>query len=185
MSISKSFLLKASSLAVIALMIASPAASYAAGPASGLSLPPAGMGSVDVINYDGGSDTLTVSISGLTFQIPPSLNGGNHQWNHAEFNLAPGTYSYTATFPGNDTTASGSFTITAGKITGVGFYTNLADDTANGDKGRDDNGESGSDRFAEARSGLSESTGENVRESRHDGDDLLVGIFDETAQAAQ
>ena len=185
MSISKSFLLKASSLAVIALMISSPVASFAAGPASGLSLPPAGMGSVDVINYDGGSDTLTVSLSGLSFQIPPSLNGGNHQWNHVQLNLAPGTYSYTATFPGNDTTASGSVTISAGKITGLGFYTNLADDTADGDKGRDDNGESGSDRVAEAHSGASESNGENVRDSRHDGDDLLVGVFDETAQAAQ
>jgi len=185
MSISKSFLLKASSLAVIALMIGSPAASYAAGPASGLSLPPAGMGSVDVINYDGGSDTLTVSISGLTFQIPPSLNGGNHQWNHAQFNLAPGTYSYTATFPGNDTTASGSVTISAGKITGLGFYSNLADNDPSSGKGSDDNGESGSDRVAEAHSGASESSGENVRDNRHDNDDLLAGIFDETAQASQ
>jgi len=141
------------------------------------------MGSVDVINYDGGSDTLTVSISGLTFQIPPSLNGGNHQWNHAQFNLAPGTYSYTATFPNNDTIASGSVTISAGKITGLGFYTNLADDTADGDKGRDDNKESGSERAAEA--GLKESKAEQSRDASHDSDDLLVGVFDETAQVGQ
>ena len=183
--LSRAFLLKLSSLAAIALMIGSPAASYAAGPASGLTMPPAGMGSIDVINYDGGSDTLTVSISGLTFQIPPSLNGGNHQWNHAQFNLAPGTYSYTATFPGNDTTASGSVQIAAGKITGLGFYTNLADNDPSSGKGSDDSKESGSERAAEASSGASESKGEQARDASHDGDDLLVGVFDETAQASQ
>ncbi len=181
MSINKSLLLKASSLAVIALMISAPAASYAAGPASGLSLPPAGMGSVDVINYDGGGDTLTVSLSGLNFQIPPSLNGGNHQWNHAEFNLAPGTYSYTASFPGNDTIAGGSFTVTAGRITGLGFYTNLADDDSSNGKG--DDRESKSAQLAEAHNGTSENKGEAIRDTRRDSDDLLVGVFDETDQA--
>ena len=185
MSISRSFLLKASSLAVIALVIGSPAASYAAGPASGLSLPPAGMGSIDVINYDGGSDTLTVSLSGFSFQIPPSLNGGNHQWNHVELNLAPGTYSYTASFPGNDTIANGSVQIAAGKITGLGFYTNLADNDPGSGKGSDENKERGSDRAAEASSGASESKGEQARDASHDGDDLLAGVFDETAQASQ
>jgi len=165
MSISRSFLLKASSLAVIALMIGSPPASYAAGPASGLSLPPASMGSVDVINYDGGGDTLTVSLSGFSFQIPPSLNGGNHQWNHMELNLAPGTYSYTASFPANDTIASGSVQIEAGKITGLGFYSNLADDATGSDKLNDDNKESESKQAAESASKGGESKSEQARES--------------------
>ncbi len=183
--LSRGFLLKLSSLAVIALMIGSPAASYAAGPASGLTMPPAGQGSVDVINYDGGSDTLNVSVAGQTIQIAPSQNGGDHQWNHVQFNLAPGTYSYTANFPGNDTTAKGSFTVTAGKITGLGFYSNLADDTLNGDKGSDENKESGSEEAAEARSTVLENRAEQTRDTGRDNDDLLVGVFDETAQASQ
>ncbi len=183
MSITKSLLLKASSLAVIVLMIGSPAASYAAGPASGLSLPPAGMGSVDVINYDGGSDTLTVSLSGTTFQVPPSLNGGNQQWNHVQFNLAPGTYSYSATFPNDDTNAQGNFTVTAGRITGLGFYRNLADDDSSNGKG--DDRESKSTQLSEAHKGTSENKAESARDSSRDDDDLLVGVFDETAQAAQ
>jgi hypothetical protein len=191
----KNLLLRVSSLLVVGLMIATTAGiSYAAGPSvdsdnkkdaddhtpsavmgmgntAALALPSSGMGSIDLINYDGANETLTVDFAGVTYQIPGSPNGGSGVWNHAQIFLAPGTYNYTASVPGNDTVLNNTIEVVAGKVTSLGFYDNIAE-TQNGDKGGDD----------KTPEGNSASVGEQHRLA-HDSDDLLVGVADETAQA--
>ena len=186
--LNKTLLLKVSSLLVIGAMLAgTPALALAKSPkdtehevtgnyavigsgnTAALAMPAPGMASVDLINYFGAGGELTVDFAGITYKVPASLNGGNQQWNHLQFNLPPGTYNYTANVTGNDTIINNTITVEAGKVTSLGFYANLADtlhERDNDDKPKDNvPGQSATTR------------------SLQDLDDLLVGVADETAQA--
>ena len=110
-----------------------PAASYAAGPSAAIAKPPAGMGSIVLINQDSGSETLTVNLNGTAYTVAPQGGSGSNQ---VEFNLAPGSYTYSASVPG----ISGinkSIDVVAGKVTSLSFQDNTAD-LANGDNDADD-----------------------------------------------
>jgi hypothetical protein len=186
--LNKNLLLKVSSLLVIGTMLAAtPALALAKGPRStehdvtgdyavigsgntaALAMPAPGMASVDLINYFGAGGELTVDFAGIRYTVPASLNGGNSQWNHLQFNLPPGTYNYTASVTGNDTVINNTITVEAGRITSLGFYGNLADTLHE----RDDDDSPKND-----VPGQSATT-----RSLKDLDDLLVGVADETAQA--
>jgi hypothetical protein len=186
--LNKNLLFKVSSLLVIGVMlVGTPALALAKGPKNSenvvtgnyavmgtgntgaLAMPAPGMASVDVINYLGAGGELTVDFAGITYRVPASLNGGNQQWNHVQFNLPPGTYNYTASATGNDTVINNTITLEAGKVTSLGFYANLPEilTERNNDEApkNDVAGQSATTR------------------SLKDLDDLLVGIGDETAQA--
>ena len=185
--LNKNLLLKVSSLLVIGTMLAgAPALALAKGPkeerevtgnfavigsgnTAALAMPASGMASVDLINYFGAGGELTVDFAGITYKVPASLNGGNQQWNHLQFNLAPGTYNYSASVTGNDTVINNTISVEAGKVTSLGFYANLADtlhERDNDDSPKDNTpGQSATTR------------------SEKDLDDLFVGVADETAWA--
>ncbi len=187
--LNKNFLLKVSSLLVIGAMLASaPALALAKEPkeksshevtgnfavigtgnTAALAMPAPGMASVDLINYFGAGGELIVDFAGIRYTVPASLNGGNSQWNHLQFNVPPGTYNYTANVTGNDTIINNTITVQAGKVTSLGFYANLADTLHE----RDDD-----DNSKDNVPGQSATT-----RSLKDLDDLLVGVADETAQA--
>jgi len=186
--LNKNLLLKVSSLLVIGAMLAgSPALALAKGPkttehevtgnyavigsgnSGALAMPAPGQASVDLINYFGAGGELTVDFAGITYKVPASLNGGNQQWNHLQFNLPPGTYNYTASVTGNDTVINNTITVEAGKVASLGFYANLADtlhERDNDDSPKNDvPGQSATTR------------------SLKDLDDMFVGVADATAQA--
>ncbi len=141
--LNKNLVLKVGSLLVIGMMLASapalvlakgpeskedstnnPSAIFGTGNTGALALPAAGMGSINLINYDGAGRQLTVDFNGIDYVVPPSTWGGSGVWNHVEFSLAPGTYNYTASVTGNDTTLNETITVVAGKVTSIGFYDN-------------------------------------------------------------
>ncbi len=191
--LNKNLVLKVTSLLAVGLMlVGAPAMVSAKGPESkedskdnssaifgtgntgALALPASGMGSVELINYDGGSSQLTVDFNGINYVIPPSTQGGTGVWNHVEFSLAPGTYNYTASVTGNDSILNNTIVVQAGKVASLGFYDNpeLA-------KGKDEDEDT-----KEVKSATSESSSkDSERLSRTDFDDLLVGVSDVTAQA--
>ncbi len=193
--LNKSLVLKVTSLLAVGLMLASAAGiSYAAGPrerdkssdgddssavfgtgnTAALTLPASGMASVELINYDGGSSQLTVDFNGIDYVVPPSTQGGSGVWNHVEFSLAPGTYNYTASVSGNESTINNTITVEAGKVTSLGFYDNpeLA-------KGKEEDDDS-----KEVKSATAETSAKDTeRKVNTDLDDLLVGVSDVTAQA--
>ncbi len=88
-------------------------------PANTITLPPAGMGSIVWTNYNGGSNELDVDVAGTRFMVPPEANNTPSR---VEINLAPGTYSYTASVPGMTNDISRSVDVVAGKVTSLGFY---------------------------------------------------------------
>ncbi len=184
----KYILLKVASFAVIGLMTAgSPALIHAAG--SSIALPPAGMGSIVLINYDGGSEELDVNFSGTMYKVPPETNGAPSQ---IEINLAPGSYNYTASVAGNHTTINNTINVVAGKVTSLGFVDNLAD-IKNGDEGSDDesvhseSANSGdTDAQADKGSKVDKDNDNDKTEKKimaHDQDDLLLTVGDMTSQA--
>jgi hypothetical protein len=93
---------------------------YGTGNMGALVLPPAGMGSIALINYDGGSEQLLVDVNGVDYVVPPAVNGTP---NHVEINLTPGTYDYTASVVGIGTVAR-SVDVVAGQVTSLGFVNN-------------------------------------------------------------
>jgi hypothetical protein len=188
--LNKNLLLKVSSLLVVGLMVASPAfakspkdsksegrledsteqsAIWGTGNTGALALPAAGMGSINLINYDGGGEQLTVDFNGIDYAVPASPLGGSGIWNHVEFSVAPGTYNWTASVMGNDTVVNGTISVVAGKVTSIGFYDNLADTLS--ERNNDDSPKS-------AVPGQSATT-----RSEKDLDDLLFSVSDMTAQA--
>jgi hypothetical protein len=194
--LSKNLLLKVSSLLVISLMVAAPAfakspkeskpegrledsteqsAVYGTANTGALALPAAGMGSINLINYFGAGDQLTVDFNGIDYVVPASPDGGSGVWNHAEFSLAPGTYNWTASVMGNDTVVNGTIDVVAGKVTSIGFYGNPAN--LNGDKDDDDH-ELANDSDAKIAS-----ASDRTSDVRQDSDDLLFSISDMTALA--
>jgi hypothetical protein len=191
--LNRNALLKFASLAVIALMTAgSPAFVQAAGPAASaagsIALPPAGMGSILLINYDGGSEELDVNFAGTMYKVPPETNGIPSQ---VEINLAPGAYNYTASVAGNHTTINNTINVVAGKVTSLGFVDNLPD-VQNGDKGSDDevvtseNATGDTDAQADKGSKVDKDSDNDKSEKQvlaHDNDDLLLTVEDVTAQA--
>ncbi len=183
----KHILLKFASFAAVGLMIAgSPALIHAAGSTT---MPPTGMGSVVLINYDGGSEELDVNFAGTMYKVPPETNGTPSQ---LEINLAPGSYNYTASVAGNHTTINNTINVVAGKVTGLGFVDNLPD-IQNGDENSDDesvhseNAKSGdTDAQADKESKVDKDNDNDKSEKKvlaHDNDDLLLTVSDLTAQA--
>jgi hypothetical protein len=192
----KNLLLRVSSLLVIGLMVAAPAfakspkeskpegrledsteqsAIWATGNTGALALPASGMGSVNLINYFGAGDQLTVDFNGIDYAVPASPDGGSGVWNHVEFSLAPGTYNWTASVMGNDTVVNGTIDVVAGKVASIGFYGNPAN--FNGDKDSDDH-EGSVDKDATVAS-----ASDKASDVRQDSDDLLFSISDMTALA--
>ena len=110
-----------------------PAFTYAAGSSAAITKPPAGMGSVVLINQDGGSETLSVNLGGTTYTVAPQGGSGSNQ---VEFNLAPGSYTYSASVPGISA-INKSVDVVAGKVTSLSFQDNTAD-IQNGDQDADD-----------------------------------------------
>ncbi len=183
----KHILLKFASVAVIGLMTAgSPALIHAAG---SITLPPSGMGSIVLINYDGGSEELDVNFAGTMYKVAPETNGTPSQ---VEINLAPGSYNYTASVAGNHTTINNTINVVAGKVTSLGFVDNLPD-IKNGDENNDDesvNSESAksgdTDAKADKASKVDKDSDNDKAEKSvlaHDSDDLLLTVSDMTAQA--
>jgi hypothetical protein len=109
-----------------------PGLGYAASPFP-LSLPPAGLGSVVLVNQDGGNEVLSVNFAGTTYTVAPQ---GSSSPNQVEFNIPPGTYSYAASVAGIGS-VSGSVTIPQGHVISMAFIDNTAD-LANGDQNADD-----------------------------------------------
>jgi len=192
----KNLLLKVSSLLVVGLMVASPAfakspkdskpegrledrseqsAVWGTGNTGALTLPASGMGSIDLINYFGGGNQLTVDFNGIDYAVPASPLGGSGTWNHVEFSLAPGTYNYTASAMGIDTIVNGTITVQAGKVTSLGFYGNPAN--FNGDTDKDDSDGSKDKDVTVA------SAADKANDVSRDSDDLLFSISDMTAWA--
>ncbi len=183
----KHTLLKFASAAVIGLMtLGAPALSHAAG---SVTLPPAGMGSIVLINYDGGSEELDVNFAGTMYKVPPETNGTPIQ---VEINLAPGSYNYTASVAGNHTSINNTIDVVAGKVTSLGFVDNLPD-IQNGDENSDDesvhseSANSGdTDAQADKGSKVDKDSDNDKTEKKimaHDNDDLLLTVSDMTAQA--
>jgi hypothetical protein len=91
--------------------------------ATTIARPPAGMGSIVWTNYNGGSFELDVDLGGMRFMVPPEANNAPSR---VEINLAPGTYTYTASVAGmNDITRS--VDVEAGKVIGLSFYSGSPD----------------------------------------------------------
>jgi hypothetical protein len=200
----------ASALAAASAVGLVPAFAYAAGPSAAITRPSAGMASVVLINRDTASgETLTVNFGGTTYTIPPQ---GGSSPNQVEFNLAPGSYDFTASVPGISA-ISHSINVAAGRVTSLSFQDNTAD-LQNGDQDADDVAQtqqvmtvvgnesdehetkasdrdtakdkvSGSDESSEKDSGPD---GDEVHlqlgpSTVNDNDDLLVTVGDMTAQA--
>ena len=191
--LNRNALLKFASLAVIGLMtVGSPALIQAASPAGSanagsIALPPAGMGSILLVNYDGGSEELDVNFAGTLYKVPPETDGTPSQM---EINLAPGTYTYSASVAGNHTTINNSIDVAAGKVISLGFVDNLPD-VQNGDEGRDDEiAHKATTSDPDAKSDKAEKVnndGDNDKSEKSiiakDNDDLLLTVVDVTAQA--
>ena len=133
--LNKNLLLKVSSLLVIGAMLAgTPALALAKPPkysevtgdfavlgtgnTGPLTLAAPGMASVVMINYFGSGEPLFVDLDGKRYEIP-SQSGASA--NHAQIQLAPGTYSFSASVPGVGDVAR-SVDVTAGSVTGLNFY---------------------------------------------------------------
>ena len=203
------FLRFVSALAVASAIGLLPAFTYAAGPSAAIAKPPAGMGSVVLINQESGNETLTVNVGGTPYTVAPQGGSGSSQ---VEFNLAPGSYSYSASAPGI-AAINASFTVTAGKVTGLTFQPNPSDDM-NGAQDADDVATTQlvqvvgreSDEHEHAKNDKDKSSkdktkgkdGDDQKDSGNDGDethtvavpgtindndDLLVTVGDMTAQA--
>ncbi len=190
--LNKNLLLKVTSLLAIGLMLNAPLVALAKGPEAkedskdnpsavfgtgntgALALPASGMGSIELINYDGGSSQLTVDFNGIDYVIPASTQGGSGVWNHVEFSLAPGTYNYTASVTGNPSTINNTIVVEAGKVMSIGFYDNP--EIAAGKEEDDDH--------SEAKATTAETSSKDTeRRSSADLDDLLFAVSDVTAQA--
>jgi hypothetical protein len=134
--LNKNLLLKVSSLLVIGAMLAgTPALALAHEPKSPhevtgdlavlgtgntgpLTMAAPSMGSVVMINYFGSGESLFVNLDGKRYEIPAQSGASA---NHAQIQLAPGTYSFSASVPGiGDVTRS--VNVTAGSVTGLNFY---------------------------------------------------------------
>ncbi len=97
---------------------------YGTGNTGAIALPSAGMGSIVLINYDGGgAGPMLVDFNGIDYVIPPSTQGQSGVWNHVEINLAPGIYNYTASVAGIGSVTR-SVEVVAGKVTSLGFVDN-------------------------------------------------------------
>ena len=203
------FLRFVSMLAVASATGLLPAMAYAAGPSAAITKPPAGMGSVVLINQDGGSETLSVNLGGTTYTVAPQGGSGSNQ---VEFNLAPGSYTYSASVPGISA-INKSVDVVAGKVTSLSFQDNTADDL-NGSQDSDDvaqtqlvtvvgqesdeheSKKNDSDKAKDKASGKKESSEQKdsgpdgdethlvaVPGTVNDNDDLLVTVGDLTSQA--
>jgi len=154
------------------------------------------MGSIVLINLDNGSETLTVNVGGTTYTVAPQGGSGSSQ---VEFNLAPGSYNYTASVPGISG-INNSFTVTAGKVTSLSFQDNTAD-IQNGDQDADDiattqlvtvvGNESDEHEHPKGKKSGDKDSGPDGDETHlvavpgtvNDSDDLLVTVGDMAAQA--
>jgi hypothetical protein len=72
-----------------------------------------GQGSIVWVNY-GGTDELTVDLQGQLYKVPPEANGIPGR---LQVDVAPGTYSYTASVPFGS--LNGQITMVAGQVIGV------------------------------------------------------------------
>jgi len=133
--LNKNLLLKVSSLLVMgAMLVGTPALALAHSPKKGdevnesvvlgygnagpLTAAAPGMASVVMINYFGSGEALFVELGGKRYEIPAQSSASA---NHAQIQLAPGTYSFSASVPGiGDVTRS--VDVTAGSVTGLNFY---------------------------------------------------------------
>jgi hypothetical protein len=133
--LNKNLLLKVSSLLVIGAMLAgTPALALAKGPkysevtgdfavigtgnTGPLTMAAPGMASVVMINYFGSGRSLYVTLDGKRYEIPAQTGASA---NHAQIQLAPGTYAFSASVPDvGDVTQS--IDVTAGSVTGLSFY---------------------------------------------------------------
>ncbi len=105
-----------------------PAFVHAAPPSATIAKPPAGMGSIVLINQESGSETLTLTLNGNSYTVAPT--------NQMEINLAPGSYTYSASVPGV-APINESVDVTTGKVASLTFQPNAADDL-NGASDSDD-----------------------------------------------
>ncbi len=122
-----------SALAIASAVGLLPAVTYAAGSSAAITKPPAGMGSVVLINQESGNEALTVNLNGNSYTVPAQ---GGSSASQVEFNLAPGSYTYNASAPGI-APINESVNVTAGKVTSLTFQPNSADDL-NGAQDADD-----------------------------------------------
>ncbi len=122
-----------STLAIASAVGLLPAVTYAAGSSAAITKPPAGMGSIVLINQESGNEALTVNLNGTSYAVPAQ---GGSSASQVEFNLAPGSYTYTASAPGI-ASVNENVTVTAGKVTSLTFQPNSADDL-NGAQDADD-----------------------------------------------
>jgi len=199
-----------SALAVASAIGLLPAFTYAAGSGAAITKPPAGMGSVVLINQDTTSGaTLTVTVNGTPYTVAPQSGSSTSQ---VEFNLAPGSYTYSANLPGVSA-INQSVDVVAGKVTSLSFQPNSAD-IANGDQDADDVAQtqfvqvvgnesdehetkkSDNDKAKDKKSGKKESSEQKdkgpdgdethlvaVPGTVNDNDDILVTVGDLTSQA--
>jgi hypothetical protein len=130
--------------------------------ANRITQPPAGMGSIVWTNYNGGSNELDVDLAGMRFRVPPEANSTPSR---VEINLAPGTYSYTASVPGMTEDISRTVDVAAGQVVGLGFYSASPDIVVHN------------------HHSLSHSNKQHTSVTRNDFDELLFAQGDLTAQA--
>ncbi len=121
-----------SALAVVLAIAGAPGIGYAANPPA-LSLPTAGLGSVVLVNQDGGNEALSVNFGGTNFTVPPQ---GSASPNQVQFNIAPGTYSYVASVGGVGS-VNGTVTVPQGRVLSLAFIDNSADLAAADQNGDD------------------------------------------------
>jgi hypothetical protein len=174
-----------------------PAVSYAAGSGAAIAKPPAGMGSVVLINQDTMSgETLTVTFNGTPYTVAPQSGSATSEM---EINLAPGSYTYSASLPGISA-INKSVDVTAGRVTSLSFQPNTAD-LQNGDQDADDiaqtqlvtvvGNESDEHEHKKGDKDEPKDSGPDGDETHlvlgpsvvNDNDDLLVTVGDMTSQA--
>jgi hypothetical protein len=80
--------------------------------------PPAGMGGLVWLNYNGKGDELTVDLNGTLYKVSEATNNGP---GYLQTNLAPGTYTYTASVP-DIGAISRTIDVVAGRVTSLSFY---------------------------------------------------------------
>ena len=78
--------------------------------------PPVGLGSVVFITHIGQGGGLTIDLAGTLYQVPDKANNIPGR---LQINLAPGTYTFSATALG--LTTSHSVEVVAGQVTGISF----------------------------------------------------------------
>ncbi len=175
-----------SAMAIGLAVLNAPGFSLAASP---VSLPPAGMGSVVLVNQDTGpNETLNVNFAGSIYTIAPR---GSTASNQVQFNIPPGTYSYTAGVAGIGS-VNGTLTVPADRVLSLAFVDNAAD-LANGDQNADDqpvvvqtvtadnddeNAEG--DRESKADEESEESKGHEAAETTADGDETATPVATNT-----